>query len=61
MPDGRLNTKKIEDHGIKSPHFLENGWKKANSEGLLFLAPKSLQAVAAAMTLKDARSLEEKP
>ena len=35
--------------------------EKANSEGLLFLAPKSPQVVAAAMKLKDARSLEEKP
>ena len=38
VPDGPLNTKKIEDHGIKSRHFMENRWgKKGNSEGLYFL------------------------
>ena len=36
-----------------------NGGKKGTGRDLIFLAPKSLQMVTAAMKLKDAYSLEE--
>ena len=51
-----------EDHGIWSHHFMGNRWGNTrNSVRNLFLgAPKSLQMVTAAVTLKDAYSLEEK-
>ena len=50
-----------EDHGIRSHHFMGNGWgNSGNSVRLYLWAPKSLQMVTAAMKLKDAYSLEEK-
>ena len=51
-----------DDHGIWSHHFMANRWgNSGNSVRLyLFLAPKSLQMVIAAMKLKDAYSLDEK-
>ena len=51
-----------EDHGIRSHHFMGNGWgNSGNSVRPNFKgAPKSLQMVIAAMKLKDAYSLEEK-
>ena len=51
-----------EDHGIWSHHFMGNRWgNSGNSVRLYFWgAPKSLQMVIAAMTLKDAYSLEGK-
>ena len=49
-------------HGIQSHHFMANRWgSNGNSERLFSWAPKSLQMVTAAMKLKDACSLEEKP
>ena len=46
-----------EDHGIRSHHFMGNGW--GNSVTLYFFgAPKSLQMVTAAMKLKETYSLE---
>ena len=59
---------KNADHGIWSHHFMEIRWgNNENSDRLYFFfqtlffgAPKSLQMVTAAMTLKDACSLEEK-
>ena len=51
---------KNKDHGNQSHHFMASRW--GDSERLLFSwAPKSLQMVTAAMKLKDACSLEEKP
>ena len=52
----------IRDHAIWSHHFTANRWaNNGNSERLYFGgAPKSLQMVTAAMTLKDACSLKEK-
>ena len=48
-----------KDYGIPSHHFMANRWgNNGNSEKLLFLAPKSLQMVTAAMKLKDACSLK---
>ena len=57
----KLNIQKI-DHGIQSHHFMANRWgNNGKSDRLLFSwATKSLQMVTAAMTLKDAGSLEEK-
>ena len=50
-----------EDHGIRSHHFMGNGWgNSGNSRDLFSWAPKSLQMVTAAMKLKDAYSLEGK-
>ena len=53
---------KSKDHGILSHHFMANRWgNNGNSERLLFSwAPKALQMVIAAMTLKGACCLEEK-
>ena len=46
---------------IRCPKYWSNRWgNNGNSDRLLFLAPKSLQMVTAAMKLKDACSLEEK-
>ena len=51
---------KNKDHGVQSHHLMANRWRNnGNSDGL-FLAPKSLQMVIAAMRLKDAYSLEGK-
>ena len=57
----KLNIQKI-DHGIQSHHFMANRWgNNGKSDRLLFSwATKSLQMVTAAMTLKDAYSLEGK-
>ena len=50
-----------EDHGIWSHHFMANRWETVETvSDFIFLAPKSLQMVIAAMKLKDAYSLEEK-
>ena len=51
---------KNEDHGMRSHHFMANRWgNSGNSDNFIFLAPKSLQMVIAAMKLKDACSLKE--
>ena len=50
-----------EGHGIWSHHFMANRWGNNGNSDRLYLAPKSLQMVTAAMILKDAYSLEEKP
>ena len=48
-----------ENNGIWSHHFMANRW--GNREILYFgEAPKSVQIVTRAMTLKDTCSLEEK-
>ena len=50
-----------EDHGIRSHHFMANRWGKCEVEILsdfIFLAPKSMQMVTAAVKIKDACSLE---
>ena len=58
---GLKQHSKNEDHGIQSHHFMANRWgNNGNSDRLFSWAPKSLQMVTAAMTLKDACSLEEK-
>ena len=59
-----LNTQhsKIEDHGIRSYHFMGNRWGNSGNSVKLYFggAPKSLQMVTAAIKLKDAYSLEGK-
>jgi len=48
-------------YDIWSHHFMENTWGNWKQWLTLFWgAPKSLKMVTAAMTLKDAYSLEEK-
>ena len=57
------NDSENEDPGSSSHHFMANRWgNSGNSVRLyfVFLAPKSLQIVTAAMKLKDAYSLEGK-
>ena len=50
-----------EDHGIRSHHFWEiDGETVETVSDFIFVAPKSLQMVTAAMKLKDAYSLEGK-
>ena len=50
-----------EDHGIPSHHFMGSRWVNSGTvSDFIFLAPKSLQLVTAAMKLKDACSLEGK-
>ena len=50
-----------EDHGIWSHHFMANRWGNMETvTDFIFLAPKSLHMVTAAMKLKDACFLEEK-
>ena len=50
-----------EDQGIRSHHFMGNRWGTVETvSDYVFLAPKSLQMVTAAMKLKDAYSLEGK-
>ena len=51
-----------EVHGIWSHHFMANRGVKQWKQWLTLFwgAPKSLQAVTAAMKLKDAYSMEEK-
>ena len=50
-----------KDHGIRSHHFMGNGWGTVETVSDYFWgAPKSLQMVTTAMKLKDAYSLEEK-
>ena len=64
--DLKLNIQ--EYHGIQSHHFwhpvpslMANRWgKNGNSDRLFSWAPKSLQMVTTAMTLKGTCSLEEK-
>ena len=48
---------------MRSHHFMENRWgKNGSTDRFYFLGPpKSLWTVIAAMKLKDACSLEEKP
>ena len=52
---------KNEDHGVWSHHFMANRCGKKRKQWLYFLAPKSLQAVTAAMKFKNASSFKEKP
>ena len=48
-----------EDDGIQSHYFMANRrGNSGNSGDCIFLAPKSLQMVIAAMKLKDAYSLK---
>ena len=50
-----------EDHGLWSHHFMANRWETVEAvSDFVFLAPKSLQMVIAAMKFKDAYSLEGK-
>ena len=57
----KLNIQKSEDHGLCSHHFMQiNREIMETMTGFIFLAPKSLQMVTAAMKLKDACSLEGK-
>ena len=57
----KFNIQKMEDHGIRSRHFMGNSWgNSGNSERLYFLGSKILQMVSSAMKLKEACSLEEK-
>ena len=55
----KLNIQKT--HGIRSHHFMANRWvSNEKCERLYFFwAPKSLQMVTIAMTLKDTCSLEQ--
>ena len=57
----KLYIQKNEGHGTWSHHFMANRrGNNGNSDRLYFLGlKKSLQIVTAAMTLKDAYSLEE--
>ena len=54
----KLNIQKTE---IMASGPISSWHRWGNSGRLFFLAPKSLQTVTAAMKLKDAYSLEEKP
>ena len=54
----KIQHSKNKDHGVSSHHFMANKW--GNNENSDRWAPKSLQMVTAAMTLKDAYSLEGK-
>ena len=58
-----LNLDIHKTNGIQSSHLIANRFENSgNSERLYFWgAPKSLQMVTAAIKLKDACSLEEKP
>ena len=57
----KLNIQKSEDHGLCSHHFMQiNREIMETMTGFIFLAPKSLQMVTAAMKLKNTSSLEEK-
>ena len=49
-----------KDHRIRSHHFMANRETVETVRDVIFLAPKSLQMVTAAMELKDLCSLEEK-
>ena len=49
-----------QDHGIQSHHFMANEKQWKQWQTLYSWASKSLQMVTAAMTLKDAYSLEER-
>ena len=57
----KVGLKLNEDRGIQPHHFMTNRWgNNGNGERFLFSwAPKSLQMVTVAMTLKDVYSLEE--
>ena len=51
----------IKLFGIRSHHLMANGWGAVETVAdFIFLVPKSLQMVTAAMKLKDTYSLEEK-
>jgi len=53
------NIQKSEDHGLCSHHFMQIDRETMETvTGFIFLAPKSLQMVTAAMKLKDTSSLE---
>ena len=55
------NIQKSEDHGLCSHHFMQIDRETMETvTDFIFLAPKSLQMVTAAMKLKDTSSLEEK-
>ena len=57
----KLNIQKTKiQMDIQSHHFMTNRWGNSGNGGSGFLAPKSLQAVTAAMKLKDTYSLKEK-
>ena len=60
----KLSIQKNKDHAIQPHHFMANRWGNNGNSDRLYLGarvPKSLQMVTAAMKLKDACSLEEKP
>ena len=55
------NIQKSEDHGLCSHHFMQIDRETMETvTGFIFLAPKSLQMVTAAMKLKDTCFLEGK-
>ena len=60
----KTQNSKNKDHDIRSHHFMANRWgNNENSDRLylfIFLAPKLLQMVTAAMKLKSYCSLQEK-
>ena len=58
----KLNIQDTKNMASVSPHFLANRWgNNGNGDRLYFGGlKKSLQMVTAAMTLKDACSLDEK-
>ena len=57
----KLNIQKTKLMASCPINFMGNRWgNSGNSVRLLFWAPKSLQMVITAMTLKDAYSLEKK-
>ena len=57
----KLNIQKTEIMA-SSHHFVANRWRNSGNSDRVYFggAPKSLQMVTVAMTLKDACSLEEK-
>ena len=56
----KLNIQEVKIMA-SSPITLANRWgKTGSSDNFIFLGPKSLQMVTAAMKLKDACALEEK-
>ena len=57
----KLNIQKMKIMASVPDLIMTNRWQKSgNSDRLFSWAPKSLQMVTAAITLKDACSLEEK-
>ena len=59
----RSEVIRMDDLKWLSHHFMANKWGNNGNKERLFWegSPKSLQMVTAAMKLKDACSLEEKP